>query len=196
MSEHAVQDPDAEREVDLRSAWTRITARWYLPVAGLLIGAVLGVLASVGSGDTFRAPDAPLPRPAVHDLGRRPDPEPRDEPGDGEPDHPLGGRAASRRGGERAHARPAARQRHLDRPSSRPARRRNVSPLVEITVNAPRRAQGGEGGERARRVRRSASSPPTSTRRSTCSTSRSHRAGPSSRTSTSGSRTPSRSSSR
>jgi capsular polysaccharide biosynthesis protein len=55
MSEHAVQDPDAEREVDLRSAWSRITARWYLPVAGLLIGAVLGVLASVGSGDTFRA---------------------------------------------------------------------------------------------------------------------------------------------
>jgi capsular polysaccharide biosynthesis protein len=55
MSEHALRDPDVEREVDLRSAWSRITARWYLPVAGLLIGAVLGVLASVGSGDTFRA---------------------------------------------------------------------------------------------------------------------------------------------
>ena len=55
MSMHAVPDPDVEREVDLRSAWSRITARWYLPVAGLLIGAVLGVLASVGSGDTFRA---------------------------------------------------------------------------------------------------------------------------------------------
>jgi len=48
-------DPDAEREVDLRSAWTRITARWYLPVAGLVIGAILGVLASVGGGDVFRA---------------------------------------------------------------------------------------------------------------------------------------------
>ena len=54
MSERAVQDPDAEREVDLRSAWTRITARWWLPVAGLLVGAVLGVLASVGGGDVFR----------------------------------------------------------------------------------------------------------------------------------------------
>jgi hypothetical protein len=54
MSERAVQDPDAEREVDLRSAWTRITARWWLPVAGLLIGAILGVLASVGGGDVFR----------------------------------------------------------------------------------------------------------------------------------------------
>src|SRR3954470_8548781 len=55
MSESKVPDPDAEREVDLRSAWTRITARWYLPVAGLVIGAILGVLASVGGGDVFRA---------------------------------------------------------------------------------------------------------------------------------------------
>src|SRR6185436_18310762 len=55
MSEQALQDPDAEREVDLRSAWSRITARWYLPVAGLVIGAILGVLASVGGGDVFRA---------------------------------------------------------------------------------------------------------------------------------------------
>ena len=56
MSESkAAPDPDAEREVDLRSAWTRITARWYLPVAGLVIGAILGVLASVGGGDVFRA---------------------------------------------------------------------------------------------------------------------------------------------
>jgi capsular polysaccharide biosynthesis protein len=54
MSERALQDPDAEREVDLRSAWTRITARWWLPVVGLMIGAVLGVLASVGGGDVFR----------------------------------------------------------------------------------------------------------------------------------------------
>src|SRR6478735_4206463 len=55
MSETKPPDPDAEREVDLRSAWTRITARWYLPVAGLLIGAILGVLASVGGGEVYRA---------------------------------------------------------------------------------------------------------------------------------------------
>jgi uncharacterized protein involved in exopolysaccharide biosynthesis len=48
-------DPDAEREVDVRSAWTRITARWWLPVAGLVLGAVLGVLASVGGGQTYNA---------------------------------------------------------------------------------------------------------------------------------------------
>ncbi len=51
----ATRDRDAEREVDLRSAWTRITARWWLPVAGLVAGAILGVLASVGGGETFNA---------------------------------------------------------------------------------------------------------------------------------------------
>ena len=55
MSETRPPDPDAEREVDLRSAWARITARWWLPVAGLVVGAVLGVLVSVGGGDVFRA---------------------------------------------------------------------------------------------------------------------------------------------
>lgn len=55
MSEHRPPDPDAEREVDLRSAWSRITARWWLPVAGLVVGAVLGVLVSVGGGEVFRA---------------------------------------------------------------------------------------------------------------------------------------------
>ncbi len=55
MSESNPPDPDAEREVDLRSAWARIVARWWLPVAGLVIGAILGVLVSVGGGEIFRA---------------------------------------------------------------------------------------------------------------------------------------------
>jgi len=48
-------DLDAEREVDLQSAWSRIAARWWLPVGGLVVGAILGVLVSVGSGDLYRA---------------------------------------------------------------------------------------------------------------------------------------------
>jgi hypothetical protein len=48
-------DPNAEREVDLRSGWARITARWWLPVGGLFLGAILGVLVSIGSGDVFKA---------------------------------------------------------------------------------------------------------------------------------------------
>ena len=55
MSEPSTPDPDAEREVDLRSAWTRITARWWLPIAGLVIGAILGVIVSVGGGEVFKA---------------------------------------------------------------------------------------------------------------------------------------------
>jgi hypothetical protein len=48
-------DLDAEREVDVRSAWDRITARWWLPLGGFVLGAILGVLVSVGSGDVYRA---------------------------------------------------------------------------------------------------------------------------------------------
>src|SRR6187397_92030 len=48
-------DLDAEREVDLRSAWDRVAARWYLPLAGLLVGAILGVLLSVSGGQVWRA---------------------------------------------------------------------------------------------------------------------------------------------
>src|SRR5512132_51472 len=45
---------DAEDEVDLRSVWSRISARWWLPLGGLVVGAVLGVLVSVGGGDVYR----------------------------------------------------------------------------------------------------------------------------------------------
>ena len=48
-------DPDAEQEVDLRSAWERIAARWWLPVAGLVVGAIVGGLLAVGGGETYRA---------------------------------------------------------------------------------------------------------------------------------------------
>jgi len=48
-------DLDDEREVDLRSAWDRVAARWWLPVAGLLLGSVVGVLLSVSSGHVWRA---------------------------------------------------------------------------------------------------------------------------------------------
>ena len=50
-----VVDLDAEREVDLRSAWDRIVARWWLAVGGFVVGAILGVLVSVGGGDVWRA---------------------------------------------------------------------------------------------------------------------------------------------
>ncbi len=46
---------DEEREVDL-ARWRHAVARlWWLPVAGLLIGAVLGVLYSFRGGTTYKA---------------------------------------------------------------------------------------------------------------------------------------------
>src|SRR2546426_665659 len=48
-------DPDAEREVDLRTLWSRVVDRWWLPVVGLVAGAVVGVLVAVGGGQTWQA---------------------------------------------------------------------------------------------------------------------------------------------
>jgi hypothetical protein len=48
-------DSDAEREVDFRTLWARLVERWWLPVAGLVAGAVVGVLFAVGGGQTWKA---------------------------------------------------------------------------------------------------------------------------------------------
>jgi uncharacterized protein involved in exopolysaccharide biosynthesis len=51
----AVPDPDAEREVDLRSVWERIAARWWLPLLGAAAGALVGFLLALGGGSTYEA---------------------------------------------------------------------------------------------------------------------------------------------
>jgi len=55
MSVERVTDGDAEQEVDLRSAWNRIQARWWLPVAGIVLGLLLGWIAALGGGTVWRA---------------------------------------------------------------------------------------------------------------------------------------------
>ena len=48
-------DLDAEREIDL-ARWRRaLTALWWLPVAGLVLGAILGFVFSTGGGTSFKA---------------------------------------------------------------------------------------------------------------------------------------------
>jgi hypothetical protein len=48
-------DLDAEQEVDLGRYWSAIVARWWLPVAGLLVGALIGYLISLGGKEVWKA---------------------------------------------------------------------------------------------------------------------------------------------
>jgi uncharacterized protein involved in exopolysaccharide biosynthesis len=52
-----VPDPDldAEREVDLRSVWERIAARWWLPVLGAALGLLIGFALALGGGKVYEA---------------------------------------------------------------------------------------------------------------------------------------------
>jgi len=48
-------DREAEQEVDLGRYWSAIVARWWLPLAGLLVGAVIGYLISLGGSQVWKA---------------------------------------------------------------------------------------------------------------------------------------------
>jgi Chain length determinant protein len=48
-------DLDAEREVDLGRYWHALIQRWWLPVAGLIVGAVIGYLVSIGGNQVYTA---------------------------------------------------------------------------------------------------------------------------------------------
>ena len=48
-------DLDAEQEVDLRSVWERIAARWWLPVLGVLLGLLIGFALALGGGKVYEA---------------------------------------------------------------------------------------------------------------------------------------------
>lgn len=51
----APPDLDAEAEVDLGRYAARVAARWWLPLLGLLLGAALGYVLSLGGEQVFRA---------------------------------------------------------------------------------------------------------------------------------------------
>ena len=48
-------DLDAEQEFDPGRLWAALVARWWLPVAGVVVGALVGYLVSVGGGGGWRA---------------------------------------------------------------------------------------------------------------------------------------------
>jgi uncharacterized protein involved in exopolysaccharide biosynthesis len=53
--ERELPDFEAEQEVDFGRYWSAIVARWWLPLAGLIVGAVLGYLVSLGGSDVYQA---------------------------------------------------------------------------------------------------------------------------------------------
>jgi hypothetical protein len=69
-----------EQEVDLSSAWQRLKVRWWLPIGGLLIGAVVGLALAVSGGSVWRAqtivylgqPFAPLGGGQIQSLATNP----------------------------------------------------------------------------------------------------------------------------
>jgi hypothetical protein len=71
---------EEEQEVDLSSAWQRLKVRWWLPVGGLLIGAVLGIALALSGGSVWRAqtivylgqPFAPLGGGQIQSLATNP----------------------------------------------------------------------------------------------------------------------------
>ena len=48
-------DPEAEQEVDFGRYWRLIGNRWWVPVAGLVVGAVVGYLIALGGTQVFKA---------------------------------------------------------------------------------------------------------------------------------------------
>ena len=69
-----------EQEVDLSSAWQRLKVRWWLPVGGLVAGAVVGIALALSGGSVWRAqtivylgqPFAPLGGGQIQSLATNP----------------------------------------------------------------------------------------------------------------------------
>jgi hypothetical protein len=69
-----------EQEVDLSSGWQRLKERWWLPVGGLVVGAVVGIALALSSGSVWRAqtivylgqPFAPLGGGQIQSLATNP----------------------------------------------------------------------------------------------------------------------------
>ena len=71
---------DEEQEVDLSSAWQRLKVRWWLPVGGLVVGAIVGIALALSGGSVWRAqtivylgqPFAPLGGGQIQSLATNP----------------------------------------------------------------------------------------------------------------------------
>ncbi len=77
---HTASELEDEQEVDLSSAWRRLKLRWWLPIGGLLVGAVIGLALALSGGSVWRAqtivylgqPFAPLGGGQIQSLATNP----------------------------------------------------------------------------------------------------------------------------
>jgi hypothetical protein len=77
---HTASELEDEQEVDLSSAWQRLKVRWWLPVGGLVVGAVIGLALALSGGSVWRAqtivylgqPFAPLGGGQIQSLATNP----------------------------------------------------------------------------------------------------------------------------
>ena len=49
------RDLEAEQEIDLGRLWRSAIARWWLPLLGLVVGAIVGLLVAVAGGNQYKA---------------------------------------------------------------------------------------------------------------------------------------------
>lgn len=139
--DRALADLEAEREVDLRSWWGRVVDRWWLPLGGAVAGAVLGVLVSLGGGDVYEAstllylgqPFAPNGGGQIQSLQTNPKTV----------SEIVRSEAAVRRAATAAGMRPGQLRGNIATKTivSPGQGARSLSPLQEITVQAPTRAK-------------------------------------------------------
>lgn len=48
-------DPEAEQEIDFSKYWRLLAARWWVPIAGLVLGAIVGYAVALGGSQTYNA---------------------------------------------------------------------------------------------------------------------------------------------
>jgi hypothetical protein len=80
MSSARPPELEDEQEVDLSSAWQRIKLRWWLPVGGLVVGAIVGIALAASAASVWRAqtiiylgqPFAPLGGGQIQSLATNP----------------------------------------------------------------------------------------------------------------------------
>src|SRR5262245_33315336 len=135
-------DLDAEREVDLGSAWQRVATHWWLPVVGLVVGGGLGALVALGGGTVYQAktllhlgqPFTPGGGSQIISLQTNPKAV----------SEIIRSEAAINRAAAASGLRPGQLRGNV---SSSPIvqvgqiQNRTLSPLVEVVVRAPRRSQ-------------------------------------------------------